>query len=252
MSVLLARRREGPRAPRRLRRPVVLLAALLTVSGAVALTTASHAVVWESLDLVETPGAPYVQQVGAAQETAQDKSEHPVTGCVWFPQVINECRVRDASETAMSQRATADRALDGPSNAVPPVLETPPHGECVVVEGRAATCTRGGSGGGNSGRTYYKGNPRPECELQRPDVYSTNDHIPKVTYNSLRMCRAMQGGIFSVTRDNRRDCWDTCDGWSGPDDSLMWRSFSARFRKNYCYNDGARSSYVRCAYDWVR
>lgn len=235
---------EARRTARRPMRPAVLLVVLMALAAGAA--TSEAGVVWDTYDQLEPNVKPVRDVAGTAVDAAIAASQSG--NCVDFPTMppTRDCRVAEA-------RGTVDGMLDSPSGLVPPVAETgPPSATCAVADGRAAVCTSG-SGSDAEGRTYYKGSgpPKWHCEHQENDVPSTNWRVPRTVRNSYRFCKAMQGRIYSWYRDQRyEDCPDTCRQVSGPEDTLVDKSFSARYRRNVCEKVSGYGL-VRCAYDWV-
>ena len=240
---------DGARATRaRARFAAALAGGLLAVVALIGVTTAdadagSAPGVWETYDTAEAPTNPYV---GAANRGAKDAGDTTQSyDCFDVPTVppSRNCKIYET-------RAGVDGSLDGPSNAVPPVVESGPPAACVAVEGRAASCYRGGESG--DGRTYYKGSGPPDYhwEHQGSSVQSTNHRVVKVVYNSMRIRYRGNGGIYMKTRDGRVDRDGNVHYW-GSYDMLVSESFSARYRISYCHNVD-HPNYVRCAYDWVR
>ena len=232
----------------RARRAASLAGCLSAVAALVALTTADAGArtavgVWETYDAVEAPTDPYVGAANRGVEDAVDATQSADCVEVNTMPPSQMCRVGEA-------RATADGTLDGPSGVVPPVAESGPPGPCVALEGRAASCYRGGQSG--DGRTYYKGSGPPEYhwEHQGSSVQSTNHRVVRVVYNSMRIRYRGNGGIYMRTRDGREDDEGNVHYWGGQD-MLASDSFSARYRISFC-NNVDHPNDVRCAYDWVR
>ncbi|HEV3000085.1 MAG TPA: hypothetical protein VGW75_05030 [Solirubrobacteraceae bacterium] len=193
----------------------------------------------------------------ASSATGQDPYDavlqaQDATDCVIEIVEPHACPVGDNRERLRDQ---VESATDGPASAASAIVESgPPTSACVddVRQRSNVVACAGGGGRSADGRTYYKGTGPPDyhCEYQGSWVESTNHRFPKGVYNSQRVCgTGMHAHIGCVTRDGyyERDCH--AEGWRN-DQELLSISFSARYRKFYCTNEGT-PSHTRCAYDWV-
>lgn len=177
------------------------------------------------------------------------------TDCVIEWVEPHACPVGDQRERVRNEvDAAADPVASPASAAVEGGVRAPRACADDIRQGsRSYAIACAGGGGGESGRTYYKGNgpPNYECEYQAEWVRSTNHRYPKGVYNSMRVCRpGMSTLIACWTRDEYGDraCYE--EGWRNPGE-LISVSFSPRYREFWCRNQGT-PGHVRCAYDWVR